>query len=112
MILKMAEEGNAGMTFLLARMYDNGQGVEQSDTKAATWYRKAAQGGNAKAQFLLGSMCEKGKGVPIDHREAAEWYWKAAEQGHEAARARYVAMLATGRLAYMCMNAFIKRSSQ
>jgi TPR repeat protein len=45
-------------------MYLEGRGVQQDDTQAVAWYRKAAEQGDASAQQSLGYMYVKGRGVP------------------------------------------------
>ncbi|MBP6437528.1 MAG: sel1 repeat family protein, partial [Paludibacteraceae bacterium] len=58
-----ATQGDARAQYNLGWMYDNGQGVTQSDSKAFEWYSKAAAQGNAKAQYNLGWMYGNGQGV-------------------------------------------------
>lgn len=76
----VAEQGDAIAQFNLGIMYEDGQGVSQSDTEAVKWYRKAAEQGHAKAQYNLGNMYRDGRGVSQNDTEAAKWYRKAAEQ--------------------------------
>jgi uncharacterized protein len=83
----LAEQGDADVQFILAIMYDNGEGVPQDYKQAVKWYTKAAEQGNAKAQHNLGVMYDNGQGVPQDYKQAVKWYTKAAEQGD--ARAQY-----------------------
>src|SRR6266852_2147310 len=63
----LAEQGAADAQFVLAAMYDKGQGVRQDYTEAVKWYRKAAEQGDDTAQFNLGGMYEKGHGVRQDY---------------------------------------------
>ncbi len=51
-----AEKGNADAQYQLGRMYQLGQGVEQSDRVAKSWYRLAAAGGNNVAKSRLSRM--------------------------------------------------------
>ncbi|KAG0248455.1 hypothetical protein BG011_010259 [Mortierella polycephala] len=76
-----AKRGNATAQLALARIYEQGQGVEPSDVEAVTWYRKAADRGNAEAQFSLGRLYDHGRGVKEDNANAARWYRRAADQG-------------------------------
>jgi hypothetical protein len=62
-------------------LYQYGQGVPQSYTQAAAWFRKAAEQGMADAEFHLGTLYERGNGVPQDYAQTVSWYQKAAEQG-------------------------------
>ena len=52
--------------------------VQQSDTEAYLWARKAASAGLAKAEYAMGYFTEVGIGVPADLEAAKRWYWKAA----------------------------------
>lgn len=52
--------------------------IQQSDTEAYLWARKAAEKGLAKAEYALGYFTEVGIGVPANLDEAKRWYYKAA----------------------------------
>ena len=82
----LAEQGEADAQYNLGDCYYNGNGVEQSYSKAAKWYRLAAEQGHAKAQYNLGVCYAFGDGVEQSYTEAVKWYKKAAEQGHEYAK--------------------------
>ena len=81
-----AEQGDADAQFRLGRLYGKGQGVPQSCTEAAKWYRKAAEQGHVEAQLRLGVMYDEGRGVPQDDTESAHWLRLAAEQGEPNAQ--------------------------
>jgi TPR repeat protein len=83
-----AERGNDTAQLTLARIYEQGQGVEPSDVEAVTWYRKAADRGNAEAQFSLGQLYDYGRGVKESLVDAAQWYGRAADQGHVDAQVK------------------------
>ncbi|KAF9143751.1 hypothetical protein BGX30_014909 [Mortierella sp. GBA39] len=85
---KAAASGNATAQLTLARMYEQGQGVEPSDVEAVAWYCKAADCGNAEAQFSLGRFYDYGRGVKEDVVSAAQWYRRAADQGHVDAQVK------------------------
>ena len=55
---KAAEDGDMNAQFNLGVMYENGQGVEQSDLKAAEWYQKAADNGHPEAPMALQVLYE------------------------------------------------------
>jgi TPR repeat protein len=78
---KLADQGNARAQFKLGKLYDDGQGVAQSDAGALKWYRLSAEQGEADAQDGLGVMHFVGQGMAKDDTEAAKWFGKAAEQG-------------------------------
>jgi TPR repeat protein len=52
--------------------------VQQSDTEAYLWARKAASAGLAKAEYAMGYFTETGIGCPADLEGAKRWYWRAA----------------------------------
>ena len=52
--------------------------LQQSDTEAYLWARRAAQSGLAKAEFAMGYFTEVGIGAPPNLDEAKRWYRKAA----------------------------------
>lgn len=54
--------------------------IQQSDTEAYLWARKAAEKGLAKAEYALGYFTEVGIGVPQNLDEAKRWYYKAASE--------------------------------
>lgn len=62
-----------------------GHGVEQNDTKAVNWFRRAAAKGSVHGQVNLGRMYLNGRGVVPSDTEALKWYRKAANQGHPRA---------------------------
>lgn len=62
--------------------------LQQSDTEAYLWARKAAQSGLAKAEYAMGYFTEVGIGAPANLEDAKRWYWKSASQGFEKARGR------------------------
>jgi TPR repeat protein len=83
---KAAEQGMASAQLNIGNMYNNGEGVPQSYSKAVRWYRKAAEQGAAKAQFNLGNMYDTGEGVSRNPVMAYVVNNLAAAQGHESAR--------------------------
>ncbi|GBL24036.1 secretory immunoglobulin A-binding protein EsiB [Opitutia bacterium] len=51
---------------LLGHAYFNGEGVQQDQALAISWYRKAAEQGLAEAQYNLGGCYANGIGVAKD----------------------------------------------
>jgi TPR repeat protein len=74
-------QGYAKAQYNLASMYDEGLGVKQNYSQAATWYQKAAEQNFAKAQFNLGSMYFNGEGVAQDNIQGYMWLKLAKAQG-------------------------------
>ncbi|ODH52704.1 hypothetical protein GX48_01193 [Paracoccidioides brasiliensis] len=62
--------------------------LQQSDTEAYLWARKAALAGLAKAEYAMGYFTEVGIGVPANLEDAKRWYWKASSQNFMKARER------------------------
>lgn len=76
-----AKKGHPGAQMLMATLYKDGVGVEQSFTEAKVWYEQAGNQGHVLAQFHLGVMYEQGLGTPQDYRQALQWYGRAGELG-------------------------------
>lgn len=82
----LADLGNPNAQFLLALMYDDGDGVALDDETAMRWYQQAAEQGHSDAQFNLAYMHDHGEGTPENNPQALRWYTRAAEQGDAAAQ--------------------------
>ncbi|MCF6293413.1 MAG: sel1 repeat family protein [Robiginitomaculum sp.] len=78
---QLAEDDNAVAQFNLGVMYDNGQGVRQSNKKAFSLVEKSAELGFSEAQFNLGLFYINRIGVRKFKQKAIYWYKKAAAQG-------------------------------
>jgi TPR repeat protein len=76
-----AAEGDADKQYELAKLYAEGEGVEQNWVEAVKWYRKAAEQGHDLAQFKVGLSYQNGKGVPQSDTEAYVWLNISAENG-------------------------------
>ena len=92
-----AKQGHAGAQYNLARLYDDGRGVDQNDEKAMRWYEKAAVQGHVDAQFNLATMYKDGQGMDQSDSMAMRWFAKAAAQGDEEAQAEIDQILAKHR---------------
>ncbi len=78
-----AEQGDATAQYVLATLYNNGQGVEKNSQKAVEWYQKSADQNNDLAQYSLGIMYEFGdEGLDKNEQEAQKWYRLAANNGN------------------------------
>ena len=78
-----SKNNDAAAEFSIGQMHELGQGVSQSDTEAAFWYRKAADQGLPIAESSLGRLFYRGMEgtAPRDFVTAAKWFRKAADQG-------------------------------
>lgn len=81
-----ANRGEASYQFLLGRLYEQGQGVEQDYIKAEYWYLKAAKKGYIYAQDSLGWIYEYQYDLFEKLNKSAYWYRLAAEQGYASAQ--------------------------
>ncbi|MBQ3341859.1 MAG: sel1 repeat family protein [Kiritimatiellae bacterium] len=78
---KAAKQGNAYAQCYLARLYENGNGVDKNIKKAAELYGKAAKGGMPTAQFVYALKLSQGEGVDRNVDEALKWAEKAVAAG-------------------------------
>lgn len=76
---KAANAGNAEAQLNLGIFYDNGQGIEQSDTLAKKWFEQSANNRNTTAQFCLGVMYANGQAVNPNSIIAYALFTLAAE---------------------------------
>jgi TPR repeat protein len=95
-LVAKATAGDAPSMLLVAKAYTAGSGVDQDDTIAADWYRKAADQGNTEAEIRLAECYRDGRGLTRDMAQAAAWYRKAAEKGDPSAQATLGVLLSMG----------------
>ena len=75
-----ANKGHAKSQFELARMYQDGLGVEADPQKAFEWYLKSARGGMPYAYRTVADCFFRGDlGTMTDEKQAFYWYKKAGE---------------------------------
>lgn len=79
--LKKAQAGDAEAMFQVGTQHKDGWGVEQSMTKAFTWWKKAAEAGHVKSMSNVGFCYGEGKVVAQSYEEEMKWYKKAADLG-------------------------------
>ena len=82
----LAYGGEPRAQYDLGVIYDQGQGVPQSDAKAMEWYERAAQQGEPRAQYNLGLMYLNRQGVTPDLVKAYYWISLSANRGNVHAR--------------------------
>ncbi|GKT66490.1 chitin synthase activator [Colletotrichum tofieldiae] len=87
---RAAQQGEHQAELSLSGWYLTGSDtvLQQSDTEAYLWARKAATAGLAKAEYAMGYFTEVGIGVPANMEDAKRWYWRAAAQDFPKARER------------------------
>src|SRR5262245_27958254 len=92
----LAQKNDPNAQFLLAMLYDSGNGVAQDQSVAASWYRKAAGQEHLLAQVFLGVLLYSGEGVKQDYAEAARWFRAPADGGNDQAQFYLGSMYARG----------------
>lgn len=77
---RAAAQGEHQSELALSGWYLTGsEGIlQQNDTEAYLWARKAATAGLAKAEYAMGYFSEVGIGVTANLEDAKRWYWRAA----------------------------------
>ena len=83
-----ANQGSREAEFFLGYLYDSGQGVDEDNATAASWYSKAAAKGQAAAQFNLAAMFVNGDGVVRDKVLAYMLFDLAADYDPDGAHER------------------------
>ena len=73
-----SDKGHAHAQFMLAQLYRNGEGVEQSLSNYVSALIRAAGGGDIDAQYELAGLYETGDVIDKDKAEAFRWYRSAA----------------------------------
>ena len=74
-----ADGGNARSAFLLARLFDMGDGIKKNQDKATEWYEKSAELGDLEAQWYLAGIYSKEGRYTL----ASHYYKLAANRGDE-----------------------------
>lgn len=77
---RAAAQGEHQSELALSGWYLTGsEGIlQQNDTEAYLWARKAATSGLAKAEYAMGYFTEVGIGSAANLEDAKRWYWRAA----------------------------------
>ncbi len=96
-LIRHAMEGSPAEQLHVAQMYEVGQGLEQSDSLAFRWYKKAAERGLAEAQFKIAGMYKQGKGTHRSSYLAVRWFQAAADQGLPKAQVKLGRMYQNGK---------------
>ncbi|KAG0249613.1 hypothetical protein DFQ27_009907 [Actinomortierella ambigua] len=81
-----ANAGDVEAQVVLAAKYENGIGVDQSDTEAFEWYLRAAGLGSTEAQYKTGALSRNGRGTIRNVTIAVDWLQRAADGAHAVAQ--------------------------
>ena len=76
-----AELGDVASLFLIAQMYEIGDGIEQNIQEAERLYKEAAQKNHIESQWRLGLIYFLGFDMPFDLHKKLLWWRKASELG-------------------------------
>ncbi|KAI8070848.1 hypothetical protein BC940DRAFT_295722 [Gongronella butleri] len=97
---KAAEQGDLESELALSGWYLTGaEGIlQQNDSEAYLWARKAADRGYSKAEYAVGYYTETGVGVKPNLDEARRWYMRAAAQNNRRAMQRLTELKKHGHL--------------
>ena len=76
-LVQGCDSNDAVSCFDLGVRYDDGQGVKQDYSKAATYYEKACSLNVKEGCFNLGKAYKDGEGVKQDYRKANTYFEKA-----------------------------------
>jgi TPR repeat protein len=85
---KAINHGDLDAMWILARMYENGEGVDQDNKKAFNLLSDCAQQSNISCMGHLGRMYHDGIGTETDYKKAFEWWLKTALKGNADAQFR------------------------
>ncbi len=84
--------GDSDAQYHLARLYLDGNGVDQNARQAARWLNLAAEKGHYRAQALLGNLLVNGEGVPRQRALGLMWLTMARDAA-EPAKDQWVSTL-------------------
>lgn len=85
---KGAKAGHLSSISSIARVYETGEGVTQSYSKAIYWHKQGITKGNSGSYYLLGNMYEAGRGVRKNIPKAIELWKKAANLRNGGAKSK------------------------
>lgn len=87
-LVQNAENGSVSSQIELAKIYLDGNGVDQSQSEAAKWFEKAAEKGNLEAMVACGDLyCDEWNiDLEPDYVKGIRWYRKAAAKGNTKAK--------------------------
>lgn len=87
-----SESATPAAQYNLGLMYKYGEGINQDNSEAFKWIKKAAKKGQANAQDAIGSMYNSGQGINKNPKKSFKWYKKSAKQGYVMGQLNFGAM--------------------
>ncbi|EAX99022.1 hypothetical protein TVAG_008700 [Trichomonas vaginalis G3] len=88
-----ADGGNADAQYLVAMMYELGEGCQRSSRNSFPLIESAAKGGNADAQYRYSMMLEEGINCLKSHSDSVKFLKLSAEGGNKEAILKYTKIL-------------------
>jgi TPR repeat protein len=73
--------GSGGAGYYLSRMFRDGLGLKQDDSKALSYAQKGAARGNVQSETMMGWLLYNAKNITKDEVRAFGWYLRAADHG-------------------------------
>jgi TPR repeat protein len=83
----LSEAKNAQAQFLLARMYEKGEGMQPDNERSRFWYKNSADNGNADSQYAYALLLKEDK---AQLKEIMACLEKACNQNHLKALQLYI----------------------
>lgn len=80
-LTRASNSGSNEATFYLAKVYNEGKGVEKNQELAYKLWAKGANAGSGACSRLAGDCCRQGEGTPKDINKALRWFAQGAKQG-------------------------------
>jgi uncharacterized caspase-like protein len=97
LLTKAADAGDPEAMFELARLHEQGVGVDQDTRKALEYYQRSADAGFADAINDLGFLYyQGGLGIARDARKGLRYFEQAAELRHPEAMFNFAALIDDG----------------
>jgi len=85
---RLAAQGEPRAQFMLAGMYERGEGAPRDAAQALDWYHKSAELNYGPAQLRLAQAFDQRSQNKPDKAEARRWFGRAALQGMDAGLCR------------------------
>ena len=86
LLVNYKNDSTGETSLTLAKIYEEGNGIQKDDSKALSFYQDAAEKGNAEAVYHLGCIAENGIGMECgDIQQALELYELSGNLGYEPA---------------------------
>uniref|UniRef100_A0A7S3Z6Z8 HCP-like protein n=1 Tax=Lotharella globosa TaxID=91324 RepID=A0A7S3Z6Z8_9EUKA len=79
---RASAKGDGYSTFQLGQIYECGQGLKPSPSRALEYYKRGEAFGDPSCMAQIGILYRDGYGVEEDRQRAVLQFWRAADAGH------------------------------